>query len=149
MLINGIISLVVGIALFVIDLKYSIDDEGVLLGAVLSFQLLLTDAMLALISVYASGAYRKDTSSKKISSKSRNIIRGTVIAGSIAQALSGNVSTAIIASDALLNNDLSEIHFKPNSILPIIDCVISAFIMVFSLFIMTGLENTSALSILL
>lgn len=149
MLINGLTNLIVGIAIFVISLKYAIDDEGVLIGAVLSFQLLLTDAMLAFVSVYASGAYRKDTSSKKISDRSRNIIKGTIIAGSITQALSGNVNTAIIASDALQNNDLSEIHFKPNSILLVIECILSAFTMMFGLIIMTGLETTSTLSILI
>lgn len=112
MLINGLTNLIVGIAIFVISLKYAIDDEGVLIGVVLSFQLLLTDAMLAFVSVYASGAYRKDTSSKKISDRSRKIIKGTIIAGSITQALSGNVNTAIIASDALQNNDLREMHLN-------------------------------------
>lgn len=149
MLINGLTNLIVGIAIFVISLKYAIDDEGVILGAVLSFQLLLTDAMLAFVSVYASGAYRKDTSSKKISDRSRKIIKGTIIAGSITQALSGNVNTAIVASDALQNNDLSEMHFKPNSILPVIECILSAFTMMFSLIIMTGSETTSTLSILI
>lgn len=149
MLINGLTNLIVGIAIFVISLKYAIDDEGVLIGAVLSFQLLLTDAMLAFVSVYASGAYRKDTSSKKISDRSRNIIKGTIIAGSITQALSGDVSTAIIASDALQNNDLSEIHFRPNSILLVIECILSAFTMMFGLIIMTGSETTSTLSILI
>lgn len=110
---------------------------------------MLTDAILAFISVYSSGAYRKDTNSKKISNRSRNIIRGTVITGSIAQALSGNVNTAIIASDALQNNDLSEIHFKPNSIILVLESILSAFTMMFGLVIMTGLENTSTLSILI
>lgn len=149
MLINGLTNLIVGIAIFVISLKYAIDDEGVIIGAVLSFQLLLTDAMLAFVSVYASGAYRKDTSSKKISDRSRKIIKGTIIAGSITQALSGNVNTAIVASDALQNNDLSEIHFKPNSILLVIECILSAFTMLFGLITMTGSETTSTLSILI
>lgn len=37
MLINGLTNLIVGIAIFVISLKYAIDDEGVIIGAVLSF----------------------------------------------------------------------------------------------------------------
>lgn len=149
MLINGLTNLIVGIAIFVISLKYAIDDEGVLIGVVMSAQILLTDAILAFVSVYASGAYRKDTSSKKISDRSRNIIKGTIIAGSITQALSGNVSTAIIASDALQNNDLREMHFKPNSILPVMESILSAITMMFSLIIMTGSETTSTLSILI
>lgn len=149
MLINGLTNLIVGIAIFVISLKYAIDDEGVLIGVVISFQLLLTDAMLAFVSVYASGAYRKDTSSKKISDRSRKIIKGTIIAGSITQALSGNVNTAIVASDALQNNDLSEIHFKLNSILPVMECILSVFTMLFGLITMTGSETTSTLSILI
>lgn len=149
LLINGLTNLIVGIAIFVISLNYFIADEGVLIGVVISAQVMLTDAILAFISVYSSGAYRKDTNSKKISNRSRNIIRGTVITGSIAQELSGNVNTAIIASDALQNNDLSEIHFKPNSILPVIESILSAITMIFGLIMMTGLEDAEALSILI
>lgn len=123
LLMNGITNLIVGIAIFVISLNCFIADEDVLIGVVISAQIMLTDAILAFISAYASGAYRKDTNSKKLSDRSRNIINGTIIAGSIAQALSGNVSTAIIASDALQNNDLSEMHFKPNSILTVMERV--------------------------
>lgn len=149
LLINGLTNLIVGVAIFVISLNYFIADEGVLTGVVISAQILLTDETLAFISVYASEAYRKDTSSKKISDRSRNIIRGTVIAGSIAQALSGNVNTAIIASDALQNNDLCEIHFKPNSIIPVMESILSAFTMLFGLIIMTGSEDALTLSILI
>ena len=147
MLLNGIVSLTIGIAIFVIGLKYLIDDDFMLSGSVISTQALLTDAMLAFISVYASGAYRKDTRNKKISDRSRKAIRGVVIAGSVAQALSGDVNTAIIASDALQNNDLTEIHFRLNKILPIIECVISAFLMIFGLCILTGSETVTTLNI--
>lgn len=149
LLINGITNLIVGIAIFVISLNCFIADEGVLIGVVMSAQILLTDVMLAFISVCSRGAYRKDTNSKKLSNRSRNIIRGTIIAGSMAQALSGDVSTAIIASDALQNNDLSEIHFKPNSILPVMKSILSAIVMIFGLIIMTGSEDASTLSILI
>lgn len=149
LLLNGIANLIVGIAIFVISLNCFIADEDVLIGVVMSAQILLTDAILAFISVYSSGAYRKDTNSKKLSNRSRNIIKGTIIAGSITQALSGNVSTAIIASDALQNNDLSEIHFKPNSILPVMESILSAIVMIFGLIIMTGSEDASTLSILI